>query len=268
MRDGGLREATIKGYLAKIHAILNWGMGVNLVDEIPQFPKQKRAKKSDKKTPMKGRPITGEEFERMIENIPAVITAKGDHDRWEFFLRGLFLSGLRLGESLDFWWKGHEGLIVDLKSYKYPMFLIPADSEKGGKDRILPMTPDFSEFLGKVPERKRFGRVFKFPGITGEELQLDSVSKKVSDIGEAAGVKVSATKFASAHDLRRSFGDRWAKLVPMHYLQQLMRHESLETTMRYYVGQNSEQVAEMLHSKGASDEQKIPRDQRITRKSG
>ncbi len=52
------------------------------------------------------------------------------------------------------------------------------------------------------------------------------------------------TKYASAHDLRRSFGSRWAERVMPAVLQALMRHESIETTLRYYVGANAERTAE------------------------
>lgn len=40
-------------------------------------------------------------------------------------------------------------------------------------------------------------------------------------------------KYASAHDFRRSFGERWAKVVMPAVLQQMMRHKSILTTMRY-----------------------------------
>ncbi len=38
------------------------------------------------------------------------------------------------------------------------------------------------------------------------------------------------------HDLRRSFGERWATRVMPQVLMELMRHESIEATMNYYVG--------------------------------
>lgn len=53
-------------------------------------------------------------------------------------------------------------------------------------------------------------------------------------------------KYASAHDLRRSFGERWANRVMPHILQQLMRHEDIGTTMRYYIGRNAETTADAL----------------------
>ena len=40
----------------------------------------------------------------------------------------------------------------------------------------------------------------------------------------------------SAHDLRRSFGERWASRLMPQVLKELMRHESIETTLNFYVG--------------------------------
>ena len=61
-----------------------------------------------------------------------------------------------------------------------------------------------------------------------------------------AKVRVDTKKTASAHDLRRAFGERWAaKLMPAQ-LMELMRHESIDTTLSYYVGRNAERTAAML----------------------
>lgn len=40
-------------------------------------------------------------------------------------------------------------------------------------------------------------------------------------------------KFASAHDLRGSFGERWSSRVMPQALMELMRHEAIETTMKF-----------------------------------
>jgi len=57
---------------------------------------------------------------------------------------------------------------------------------------------------------------------------------------------VKVTKYATAHDLRRSFGIRWAGKVKPATLQLLMRHHSIETTLRYYVGQNADATADAV----------------------
>jgi hypothetical protein len=84
-----------------------------------------------------------------------------------------------------------------------------------------------------------------------EPLGLEYVSAVISRVGKAAGVKVKTdgngrVKFASAHDLRRSFGERWARRVLPVVLQELMRHDSIETTMTYYVGQNAERTEDAV----------------------
>ncbi|MFM8634807.1 MAG: hypothetical protein ACKOEX_08365, partial [Planctomycetia bacterium] len=90
--------------------------------------------------------------------------------------------------------------------------------------------------------------VFKLPRFDGKpgRLSPDRVSKIVTKIGAAANVRVDEGKTASAHDLRRAFGEYWAtKLMPAQ-LMVLMRHESIETTMKFYVGRNAERTAAML----------------------
>jgi len=50
----------------------------------------------------------------------------------------------------------------------------------------------------------------------------DTVSNWLVDIGKAAKIKVDekdgSEKYASAHDIRRAFGTRWAKIVPASLL--------------------------------------------------
>lgn len=46
-------------------------------------------------------------------------------------------------------------------------------------------------------------------------------------------------KWVSAHDLRRSFGERWAQKVMPQVLQRLMRHSTIETTLRHYVSKDA-----------------------------
>lgn len=205
---------------------------------------------------------------------------------WRFYLLGLWWSGLRLSESLNLRWSSQVGsLVVDFNGRR-PILRIPAEAEKGNQDRELPMAPEFAEFLAAVPEHKRVGRVFKLVGKRWGDarMQSDWVSRVVCRIGRIAGVVVDQKerrlvvdarrakakpetaakrsrrkaqqeaddgikrKYASAHDLRRAFGLRWAARVMPAMLQQLMRHESIDTTMKYYVGRDADAVADVLWS--------------------
>jgi integrase len=75
------------------------------------------------------------------------------------------------------------------------------------------------------------------------ERECEKAGIKVDERKKGDEVKI---KFASAHDLRRSFGLRWARVLMPNDLMVLMRHETIETTMKFYVGQNAQETAELL----------------------
>src|SRR5687768_11017416 len=52
--------------------------------------------------------------------------------------------------------------------------------------------------------------------------------------------------YASAHDLRRAFGTRWSNKLSPAMLQQLMRHSSIDTTLKYYVERNADDMCKEL----------------------
>ena len=160
---------------------------------------------------------------------------------------------MRLAESLELYWDRDDKICVDL-SAQHPMLRIPGELEKGHRDRLLPMAPEFSQFLLATPEPDRTGPVFnpKPKRVKGPRLLSHRVGELVSGIGKAAGVKVAAdaktgnVKYASAHDLRRSFGERWAARIMPPDLMILMRHENIDMTMRFYVGRNAQNTAKTL----------------------
>src|SRR5690606_34290384 len=117
-----------------------------------------------------------------------------------------------------------------------------AEAEKGFQDRRLPITPDFAAVLFATSVEDRTGKVF---GVAKSERRLDFVSKTITRIGKLARVVVNKeqNKYASAHDLRRAFGTRWAGRVQPATLRELMRHASIETTLKYYVGSRGESIA-------------------------
>ncbi|MGQ9505089.1 MAG: tyrosine-type recombinase/integrase, partial [Thermogutta sp.] len=81
------------------------------------------------------------------------------------------------------------------------------------------------------------------------------IGKVVSRIGKAAGIVVELadertgrpTKYATAHDLRRSCGERLREAgVPPLVICRVMRHASWETTRKHYAPGNIQQDAEVL----------------------
>jgi integrase len=268
LREMKRSETTIKGHMVILKTALSWAVRMGLLAKVPSIEMPKRAKGQKM---MKGRPITGEEFDRLLEAVPKVVvrdrakppqrgewrpmTPDAEAKRaavvagWRFYLKGLWWSGLRLGESLELYWDRDDKLCVDL-SGKHPMLRIPAGLEKGHQDRMHPIAPEFAELLMTIPEADRVGPVFGLQGraMRLERMPKDSVIRLLSEIGRKAGVVVDKArgKYASAHDLRRSFGERWAARLMPQQLMELMRHETIETTMRYYVGRNAQSTASVL----------------------
>ncbi|QDS98468.1 hypothetical protein HG15A2_17480 [Adhaeretor mobilis] len=87
--------------------------------------------------------------------------------------------------------------------------------------------------------------------VAEQQKRLDTVSKTITKIGKESRVVVNKeqSKFASAHDLRRAFGTRWAARVQPATLREIMRHSSIDTTMKFYVDLNGESVASELWGK-------------------
>jgi integrase len=246
LRAHGLQDATIARHLRHVKAMLRWGERQGFIAKAPtiEMPKASKGVKL-----MKGRPITSEEFDRMLAAVPKI--RPNDAPAWERLLRGLWLSGLRLGEALVLSWNEDAPFFADLTD-RHPRFRILSKAQKSGRDEVLPMTPDFAQFLQATPEAERVDRVFDLTvRATGKPIVPKEVGRTISLVGEKAGVIVNKAdgKYASAHDLRRSFGTRWAKRVMPAVLKRLMRHSAIQTTMNYYVDLDADEMANDLWAK-------------------
>jgi len=273
----GLEEApkfrsrsTVNTYVRHLQVALNWA--TKTLKAFPNVP-DVTMPAMEEDDEMKGRPISGEEFDRMIQAIRYGLvgltssddskTAKRKREQaaaiateivasLDRLLRGYWLSGLRLGEGLNLSWDEPHKIAIDL-SGRRPKLIFPAHLNKRRKYIESPMTPDFAEFLLETPADRRNGAVFQPLGLRGRGTRdKDWVSSLICRIGEAAGVIVKvdqqgrAKKYASTHDLRRSFGDRWSRRVMPPVLKDLMRHRSIETTMKYYRSRNADDTADSL----------------------
>lgn len=248
LRESGRSEATIKGHLAYIKAALRWAASMQIIPKAPSIKMPSRVKTA------KGRAVTDEEFQKILQAVPSVLGEPANSRRvqdWEFFLRGLFWSGLRRSEALHLHWTDDSMICVDL-SGRHPMFRIQQEADKGFEARTFPIAPQFAEMLYSVPKEQRTGHVFNPVSKEGTRHNEEVVSRLIGKIGKEAGIRVGGTderpKFASAHDFRRSFGTRWSSKVMPAILQQMMRHAEISTTMGFYVTQNAETTADAIWS--------------------
>lgn len=203
LRAKGAKPATIQGHMAYIKAALRWAVDQKFLPEMPKVVMPKVPKKSIIRT------VTKEEFERLLD--------KAFDDRWRAFLLTAWYTGMRRTEILDLHWNDGGAPWVDFGQRR---IWIPAAYNKADADQWMPLHPDLATALS--PLRQPRGRLF----ILGSHPS--NVSSKFRGIAKAAGVRVTL------HDLRRSFGSRYAPHVSAPVLQRLMRHSDIKTTLAYY----------------------------------
>ncbi|WP_145291963.1 tyrosine-type recombinase/integrase [Pirellulimonas nuda] len=239
-----LTEASVGRHLRQLKAVARWANRQGILPKVPSFDMPKKGVAAK----MKGRPITGEEFDRLIAAVPGVVGAKAA-ESWKLLLRGLWTSGLRLGEALALRWDHQPGGVSVRLDGKQSVLVFDAGSQKSGKVQLVALAPEAVQLL--APLRKETGFVFNVQRVRGEGVMARhplKIGKMIVALGKAAGVVTDPEKgkTASAHDLRRSFGFRWSRRVMPATLKELMRHASVETTLTFYVGQNAAATAAEL----------------------
>ena len=249
LRQRNLKEATIGSYLKHIRAALGWAEELEIIDKAPKVRIPKAAKQGKN---MKGRPITTEEFERMLEQFSDEV-GKERAEAYKKAANVMWLTGLRLDEALRLSHSDQTQIHLVGLNTRRPLLSFPDTEHKQREDTLVPLTPDAVDYFRRMPESS--GLVLNLKTKTGQPTTSSGyVGKVFAAAGESAGVIVEQRsrltkkgqwlpKYASAHDLRRSFGDRWSHRVMPAVLMQLMRHKSIETTMKYYVGRNTERLA-------------------------
>ena len=239
-RADGISTGSIDSYLGTLRAGLNWARDLGWMAPLPRG---KRRREADPK----GRPLTAEEVERMLQCAAEEVGEKNAQG-YKDLIRGLYYGGMRISEAMDFHWEDRKRHYpVDLNS-KRPKISFRV-TQKNRKFQIVAMAPEFAEFLRGLSNTTGF--VFNPTG-RGRRISAKQVERRIADIGRRANVVVETgkdPKFATAHDLRRTFATRWSTRVMPPTLQHLMRHGSIQTTLTYYVSSKADAVARELWEK-------------------
>ncbi|QDT74026.1 tyrosine-type recombinase/integrase [Lacipirellula limnantheis] len=251
---------SVRTTMAVVLAALNWAAGLGWIEAVPRI---KRLKTSKLKA-MKGRPLTASEFAAMLRATRGVVGVEAARS-WRLLLRGLWESGLRLGELLAVHWSDPR-YIVPTFGEGLPTLAIPATRQKNATEESIPLLPGFERLLLRTPAGRRRGFAFNPQGIRTDGRKPRQgrpsakwASKIVTRIGKASGVIVSPAtpgkpaKHASSHDLRRSLADR---LIAAGVLERdvaaIMRHANVATTRRFYAPENTQRTAEAIRQRLAT----------------
>lgn len=242
-REAGNTDQTVAAHLRHLKSLLRWAKTQGLVAVIPAIVIPQGEATS------RGKALDDADFNRLVEAVPMVV-GESRAASWVYLLRGLYLSGLRIGEALSLTWGDAEAIHVDL-SGPTKLLVIPGRMQKGRKDTQTPLTPDFVEFLEATPENDRRGFVFNPAPLprknrTPERLSQFQVEKTIIAIGKTSKIETKRGQHPTAHDLRRSFCTRWARVLLPQHLMRLARHASIQTTLQYYADVGARETAEAI----------------------
>lgn len=240
----GNELATIRSNMNTLWAVLSWGQERGLIPELrrPRPDRSKRAKQVRSRR-SKGRPLVGEELERMEAAIPLVCKTLEDPDGFLRAMNVMRLIGMRKAEAWMFAWEPEPGA-------HFPMLLdskTPAvqfhENQKSGVEQIVPLTPEAAAWLRSLP-RGDSPWVCRTRGPKGWHKTPDRMGRVIGAAGRKARIMVKEIvksdgrkliKYASAHDLRRTFArDLHRRLGNVTEAKHMTRHADAQTLLDYY----------------------------------
>lgn len=260
-KDSGVKKATITSYVKHIRAFLGWAKkDIQVIKDVPTVHVSRKERKNAIK--MKGRPLREEELERVLGKFVDIVGPEQARE-WERGGKIMRHAGLRLEELIELTWDDTDAIHIARLDTRRPVIIFPEDTHKAIEYAEVPLTPAAVALLRKTPLEQRSGKVVNLRGRQRCYRTANGAGRVFSEAGRQAGVVVEKNarrarkaneelgikvgdwlpKYASAHDFRRSYGDALSYLVMPTVLMKLMRHASIETTMKYYVGRNTEQLA-------------------------
>lgn len=270
MQDEGMATATIASNMASLWAALNWGADFELLPRLHR-PRNRTNKKKRKAKKAKGRPLEPLEIESMFDAVwnNEIVDASKVRSDGTVAKRGLVRShdedacaviramqamrhlGLRLEDCHLFRWTPAIGchFPVDLDG-GMPMLSLCAE-QKSGEQQVVPLTQPAIEWLQSLDRHK--GWVCRLSGAKGEHATTCRLGRIIANAGRAADVMVKSTggrggkpKYASGHDLRRTFATHWLSRLTIKEVQILTRHADVQTLLNYYSDATEEALAVKL----------------------
>lgn len=207
MLESGLSPGAANCYARSINSFLSW------LHEKKETPERFRVPLT-KMTRRVLKTYTEDDAQKIVRHRPVTRTGK----RLLALLSLLIDTGARVDEALTLTRKN-----VDFDNWLVTLY------GKGGKERIVPISPECSRDLYRWLQTHEHELVFC--SSDGKKLRYDNLRRDLLNLLEAAGVEKSEGSF---HAFRRYFGKAYLKKGgnPLR-LQRLFGHETMDMTRRY-----------------------------------
>ena len=252
-------KQTVRSCMANLIAALNWAATMGWLNSKIAFEKLKASTSDVMK---KGRPISEEEFKLFRSKTEEVVGATA-LSSWLDVIDGLVESGLRISELMQVSWDLPETIIPIWQDGKEPTLFFPYSAQKNDKDQITPLLSGFEKVLQRTPKENRAGFIFNPISLrtkrgsepTSDRPKAEWVGNVIGKIGKKSGIIVvpansrtgAPAKYVSAHDLRRTCGQRLQDAgVPVAIISNVLRHGSSATTRKHYIQGNVQNDAKLL----------------------
>ncbi len=269
--EAKVSETTLGKTLRTLKAMLNRALKEGLIDENPlagvRMPK----------TPARPKRIYSVDETRAMRSVAATTW-------WEAFILLDETSGLRKGELLNLQWpdidferrtarvvgkragmttvkgKGTFPILAwTPKSYEERTVPLPESTvsalarlqaESDGSPYVFLTLDRLAKLAAEIEKKGKLGPNYEL--VNNLKARFDLIQKKARKrLAEERGVSVDDLPWliGSFHDLRRTYGTRMARVVPMHVLKEYMGHAKITTTQEYYLAaetQDAERAREAM----------------------
>ena len=142
---------TVNSTMGAVMAFVNFCFRRGWIAGVPNI------QKLDADDAMRGRPITADEFQLMLD-VTAEVVGDRAAPSWQFTLKLVWESGFRLADVMDFGWhdERHIRPLWPDESRLYATLVIPS-SQKNGRTQEVPMLPGLRALLDTVSVHERSG---------------------------------------------------------------------------------------------------------------
>lgn len=211
--QGRIKGATINRRIAALKSMLNWAVRQGVLDSVPF----KVSKMPQMDSNLVIRYLSPQELRRLMNAL-----AQREKERGRDYLKTAVVlslnTGIRRGTLMSLVWED--------VNFNSRTLHLRAAIMKGGKSAVLPLNKTAFESLKSWRELTKRTSGYIFPG---DGSKLKDTQKPFGRIMRDAGIENFTW-----HCLRHDFASQLAiRGVPLHIIQKLMCHASIDMTQRY-----------------------------------